>query len=150
MAYSRNARGSIFSGLVLISVGTLLLLHNYRGLEIDSALHHWWPLLLIFWGAIKLYERTASARSSDPAAARITAGEILLVLGLLSFLGIVIAMDVVKNKFGVEIHEFSGDLHDFDLNVAPKSVPPNARISIRSGKGDVSVRSHGRGDRETP
>jgi hypothetical protein len=143
MAYGRTPRSSIFSGLVLLSIGTLLLLHNYRGLEIDSVLYHWWPLLLIFWGAIKLYERTTSARSGDPATARITAGEILLVLGLLTFVGFVVAIDFAKSKLpGRDIGiEFNGDSHDFDLDLAPRTVPPNARISIRNGHGDVSVRS---------
>lgn len=140
MASSRTGRSSIFSGLVLISVGVLLLLHNYHGLEIDSLLYHWWPLLLIFWGAIKLYERTAGARTSDPSASRVTGGEILLVLGLLTFLGIVIAVDIGKQKLNIDFGDMSGDSHDYDLDVAPKTIPPNARISIRNGHGDVSVR----------
>ena len=140
MASSRTGRSSIFSGLVLISVGVLLLLHNYHGLEIDSLLYRWWPLLLIFWGAIKLYERTAGARSSDPTASRVTAGEILLVLGLLTFLGIVVAIDIGKQKLNFDWGDNWGDSHEYDLDVAPKTVPPNARISIRNGHGDVSVR----------
>lgn len=148
MANGRTPRSSIFSGLVLLSIGTLLLLHNYGGLEIDSVLYHWWPLLLIFWGAIKLYERTAGARSGDPAASRITAGEVLLVLGLLVFLGIVVGVDYARSKLpGRDIGiEFNGDSHDFDLDVAPKTVPPNARISIRNGHGDVSVRPSDEGE----
>jgi len=148
MANGRTPRSSIFPGLVLLSIGTLLLLHNYGGLEIDSVLHHWWPLLLIFWGAIKLYERTLGARSGDPAAASITAGEVLLVLGLLAFLGIVVGADYARSKFpGKDIGiEFNGDAHDFDLDVAPKTVPPNARISIRNGHGDVSVRPSDEGE----
>lgn len=141
MANGGRPRGSIFSGLVLISIGTLLLLHNYRGLEIDAVLYHWWPLLLIFWGAIKLYERTAGARAGDPGASRITSGEIFLVLGLLTFLGIVVAVDIGKQKLNIDFGDFSGDSHDFDLDVAPKTVPPNARISIRNGRGDVTVRA---------
>src|SRR5258707_5301099 len=148
MTNGRTPRGSIFPGLVLLSIGTLLLLHNYGGLEIDSVLHHWWPLLLIFWGAIKFYERTAGARSGDPAAARITTGEVVLVLGLLAFLGIVVGADYARSKFpGKDIGiEFNGDAHDFDLDVAPKPVPPNARISIRNGHGDVSVRPSDEGE----
>jgi DUF4097 and DUF4098 domain-containing protein YvlB len=148
MANGRTPRSSVFSGLVLLSIGTLLLLHNYGGLEIDSVLYHWWPLLLIFWGAIKLYERTAGARSGDPAAARITGGEVLLVLGLLAFLGIVVGADYARSKLpGKDIGiEFNGDSHDFGLDVAPKTVPPNARISIRNGHGDVSVRPSDEGE----
>jgi DUF4097 and DUF4098 domain-containing protein YvlB len=140
MAPSRTGRSSIFSGLVLITVGVLLLLHNYHGLEIDNLLYHWWPLLLIFWGAIKLYERTAGARTSDPAAARVTGGEILLVVGLLTFLGIVVAIDIGKQKLNIDFGDMSGDAHSYDLDVTPKTVSPNVRISIRNGHGDVSVR----------
>src|SRR5260370_40714 len=137
MTNGRTPRGSIFPGLVLLSVGTLVLLHNYGGLEIDSVLHHWWPLLLIFWGAIKLHERTVGARSGDPAAARITAGEVLLVLGLLAFLGIVVGADYARSKFpGKDIGiEFNGDAHDFDLDVAPKK----AGLTVRDEKGNVTV-----------
>src|SRR5579864_8660779 len=140
MASARTGRSSIFSGLVLLTVGVLLLLHNYHGIEIDSLLYHWWPLLLIFWGAIKLYERTAGASSNDPSAARVTSGEVLLVVGLLAFLGIVVAADIAKQKLNLDFGDMSGDSHEFDLDVAPKTVPPNARISIRNGHGDLSVR----------
>src|SRR2546421_12171307 len=79
---SLRPRGSsVFSGLVLILIGTLLLLHNYRGFALAEIFLHWWPLLLIFWGAIKLYERTIGMRSSQPGAARISGGDTVLVLG---------------------------------------------------------------------
>jgi hypothetical protein len=72
MARSRQRTSGIFPGLVLITVGFLLLLHNYRGLELGEVLRHWWPLALIFLGLIKLYDRTIAARSDDPGSARIT------------------------------------------------------------------------------
>jgi DUF4097 and DUF4098 domain-containing protein YvlB len=131
--------GSLFPGLALLLVGVLLLLHNYRGFSIGYALGHWWPLLLIFWGAIKLYERTAASRSGDPAAARVTPGEIFLVLGLLSLLGIVVAAEIIRTK-GPGLVEI-GEKYDFDLDVAPKAVPADARITIRSGRGSLSVHS---------
>src|SRR2546423_9713264 len=74
MPSPRPRGSSVFSGLVLILIGTLLLLHNYRGFALAEIFLHWWPLLLIFWGAIKLYERTIGMRSSQPGAARISGG----------------------------------------------------------------------------
>src|SRR6266481_5831287 len=69
---SLRPRGSsVFSGLVLIFIGLLLLLHNYRGFELSGIIIRWWPLILIFWGAIKIYERTAGARGTQPGASRI-------------------------------------------------------------------------------
>ncbi|HEX8837242.1 MAG TPA: hypothetical protein VF748_09930, partial [Candidatus Acidoferrum sp.] len=83
MADSRPPQRSFFPGLVLLFVGLLLLVHSYRGLDIARLFSHWWPLLIIFWGAIKLYERTVASRSGQPSPSPISAGEIFLVLGLL-------------------------------------------------------------------
>src|SRR6267154_2443457 len=53
---SLRPRGSsVFSGLILIFIGLLLLLHNYRGFELSGIIIRWWPLILIFWGAINIY-----------------------------------------------------------------------------------------------
>jgi len=141
MARSRQRTSGIFTGLVLLTVGSLLLLHNYRGLQISEVIH-WWPLALIFLGAIKLYERTVASRSDDPGTARITGGEIMLVIGMITLLCCVVAVDYIKTKaegndYGIHL----GDSCPFDLDVAPKTVPANARITIRGGHGDISVRT---------
>src|SRR6267143_910560 len=96
MARLRPRGSSIFSGLVLIFIGLLLLLHNYRGFELTGVIVRWWPLILIFWGAIKIYERTTGARAAQPGASRITAGEVFLVLGLLALVGIVVGVDQAR------------------------------------------------------
>src|SRR5258708_12848473 len=92
MAGLRPRGSSVFSGLVLIVIGLLLLLHNYRGFELTGVILRWWPLILIFWGAIKIYERTTGARASQPGASRITAGGGFLVLWLLPLLGVLIVV----------------------------------------------------------
>jgi DUF4097 and DUF4098 domain-containing protein YvlB len=138
MANPRRRGSSFFPGLLLLFVGFLLLLHNYRGLDIVQVLGHWWPLILIFWGAIKLYERMTANRSGDSDAATITVGEVFLVLGLLSLIGIVVAVEIGKK----EIPRHFGDLgnsFEFDLDVPTKTVPVDARITIRNGHGDISV-----------
>jgi DUF4097 and DUF4098 domain-containing protein YvlB len=141
MARSRQRTSGIFTGLVLLTVGSLLLLHNYRGLQISEVIH-WWPLALIFLGAIKLYERTVASRSDDAGTARITGGEIMLVIGMITLLCCVVAVDYIKTKaegndYGIHL----GESFPFDLDVAPKTVPANARITIRGGHGDISVRT---------
>ena len=141
MANSRPRGSGIFSGLLLIFVGLLLLMHNYRGFELSRVFFEWWPLLLIVWGAIKLYERTAGARAGQPGAARITGGEIFLVIGLLALMGIVVAVEQVRDKFpdytGIDL----GEAYSNNIDVDPKSVPADARISIRTGRGDITVRA---------
>ncbi len=143
MARSRQRGSGVFPGIVLITVGSLLLLHNYRGMELGDVLKHWWPLALIFLGLIKLYDRTVASRSDDPGTARITGGEILLVVGMIVLLSAVVIGDYVKNGIdhgGIHI-PVSGDAYPFDLDVAPKTVPANARITIRGGRGNVTVRT---------
>ena len=142
MAQSRQASSRIFPGLVLITVGSLLLLHNYRGLELGEVLVRWWPLALIFLGLIKLYDRTVASRSNDPGSARITGGEIMLVVGMIVLLSCVVAIDIGRRTIGGKLPiEISGDAYPFDLDVAPKTVPANARINVRGGRGDISVRA---------
>jgi DUF4097 and DUF4098 domain-containing protein YvlB len=98
--------------------------------------------MLIFWGLIKLFERSAASRSGDPGSARVTAGEVFLVVGLLSLLGIVVAVDYGKQHLPGELADIGkGDKFDFDLEVAPKEIPADARITIRNGRGDISVHS---------
>ena len=138
MANLRSRGSSLFPGLLLLFVGLLLLLHNYRGISIGEVIGHWWPLILIFWGGIKLYERMAASRAGDPGAAKISGSEVVLVLGLLSLLGIVVAIDYGRQNLPGRIQW--GNSFDFDLNVAPKVVPADARIVIHNGRGNISVR----------
>src|SRR6266436_568142 len=139
MANLRRRGSSFFPGLFLLFVGLLLLLHNYRAVSIGEVIGHWWPLILIFWGGIKLYERMAASRAGDPGAAKITGGEVFLVLGLLSLLGIVVAVDYARENLPGHVREW-GNSFDFDLDVAPKDVPVDARIAIHNGRGNISVR----------
>jgi len=141
MATSRRRGSGIFSGLVLIAVGILLLLHNYRGFDLTDVLLRWWPLALIFLGVIKLYERTIASRSQEPGSARITGGEIVLVVGMIALMSMVVAVDYGKREFGGKIVEMGGDSYPFDLDVTPVHVPANARITVRAGRGDITVRS---------
>ena len=136
---TRPRSSGLFSGLVLLSVGVLLLLHNYGHLELHDFFVRWWPLMIIFWGAVKLYERTAGRGFGTSGGGRITGGEIVLVLGMLALLGTVVGVDYTKEKIGdvVEI----GQPFSEDVDVAPQTIPANARVLVRSGRGDISVRA---------
>jgi Toastrack DUF4097/LiaF transmembrane domain len=143
MAGLRPRGSSVFSGLILIFIGLLLLLHNYRGFELTGIILRWWPLILIFWGAIKIYERTANARGVQPGASRITSGEVFLVLGLLALVGIVVGVDQTRRHYGIDNIDIDmgGEAFASSIDVAPKAVPANARVSVRGGRGDVTVRA---------
>jgi hypothetical protein len=140
MAYSPRNSSGLFSGLVLLIFGCLLLAHNYRGFELGRLFTHWWPLLIIALGLIKLYERTAGARYLEPGAARITGGEIFLVIAVLAIAGIVIAVEQGEKHFPGLTAEMSGNSYPFDIDVPSKSVPADARITIHGSRGDIDVR----------
>lgn len=141
MANSRGRSSGIFSGVVLLAMGALLLIHNYRGLDLGHLLTHWWPLLLIILGIVKLYERTAGRPFGDGSTSRVTAQEIYLVIGMLMLVGLVVGIDHLRDVHHIDLSEMDGETFPFDVNVDPKTVPANARILIRTGRGDISVHS---------
>ena len=142
MARLRPRGSGVFSGLVLIFLGLLFLLHNYRGFGLTGIILRWWPLVLILWGAIKIYERTAGARGVQPGVSRITAGEVFLVLGLLAAVGIVVSVDQARRRLpGMDEIDIGGEAFTSSIDVAPKPVPANARVTVRGGRGDISVRA---------
>ncbi len=134
---TRARSSGFFSGLVLLSVGVLLLLHNYGHLDLHGFFARWWPLMIIFWGAVKLYERTAGRRFAGGDGG-VTGGEILLVLGMLALLGTVVGVDYTKEKIGGMVDV--GDTFSYDVDIAPKKVPANARVMVHNGRGDITVR----------
>lgn len=44
----RDDAGTLFVGLVLIGLGAIFLLH------MQHALHHWWPMLVVFLGVSRV------------------------------------------------------------------------------------------------
>jgi DUF4097 and DUF4098 domain-containing protein YvlB len=140
MASVRPRGTSVFNGLALILAGVLLLLHNYRGFELSDIFWKWWPLLLILWGLVKLYERTIGARAGQTGGApRVTTGEVFLVIGLVALVGIVAGVDQAREHFsdwpGI------GEVFSNPVDVAPKAVPANARVIVRVDRGDITVRA---------
>src|SRR5262249_51083390 len=138
-ASGRPRTSGVFSGLLLILFGALLLLHNYGHLSLRSVFGHWWPLIFIFWGATKLYERTLAQRQGR-SAGWITPGEVFLVIGLMTVVGVVVAASrfpgIIK-----DIDFDTGDPYSFELDVTPQPISPKAHVAIHTGRGNITVRS---------
>jgi hypothetical protein len=137
---ARPRTSGVFSGLLLILFGFLLLLHNYGHLQLGTIFRHWWPLIFIFWGATKLYERTLAQRQGR-SAGWITPGEVFLVIGLMVVVGIVIAAEQLPSEFRNLNFDFGGDAYSFPVDITPQPIAPNSRILIRGGRGTITVRS---------
>ncbi|HUL15542.1 MAG TPA: DUF5668 domain-containing protein [Terriglobales bacterium] len=139
MSRGRDRSSGLFSGIVLLTVGILFLLHNYSGYPIGRILSHYWPLLLIFWGLVKIVERAAAQREGQPGG-WITPGEVFLVIALLALTGGIITYDQIKSRIPANLIQL-GNPFTYDVDLAPKSVPPNARVEITTGQGNITVRS---------
>jgi hypothetical protein len=137
---TRPRTTGVFSGLLLIVFGFLILLHNYGHLQLGGIFKHWWPLIFIFWGATKLYERTLAQRQGR-SAGWITPGEVFLVIGLMIVVLGVIAVEEAPHLFeGMDIN-FGGEPYSFPIDIDPQPIAPNARVLIRGGRGAITVRS---------
>src|SRR6202030_2087920 len=137
---NRPRSTGVFSGLLLIIFGFLILLHNYGHLQLVGIFRHWWPLIFIFWGATKLYERTLAQRQGR-SAGWITPGEVFLVIGLMVVVSGVVAVDEFPHQLGDLDINWGGEPYSFPIDLDPQPVAPNARILIRGGRGTVTVRS---------
>jgi hypothetical protein len=70
MAASVRIEGIVL-GLALLGLGTVCLLANLGRVDLLTTLRTWWPLTLIVWGALELYQALAArARGRDLEAAR--------------------------------------------------------------------------------
>jgi DUF4097 and DUF4098 domain-containing protein YvlB len=136
----RPRSSGLFSGLLLITVGILLLLWTYNHLSLGHFLTHWWPLILIVWGLVKFYERSVSVRQGR-VSGWISAGEIFLVVGVFCLIGVVVIVDLVRERIpkgglgSIDI----GDSYSFDLDMHSQPVPANGRVQINVPRGDISV-----------
>jgi cell wall-active antibiotic response 4TMS protein YvqF len=139
------ARSSgLFSGTTLVFIGVLMLLYNYGHLDLGGFAWRWWPLLFIFWGALKLYERTAGRRYGTSGAGRVTGNEAGLVLAAVAVVAIVVLTNRNREWPGTVIDV--GDTYSYDLDVAPRKIPSNARVLVHNGRGDIIVRGSDSGE----
>jgi putative adhesin/cell wall-active antibiotic response 4TMS protein YvqF len=132
-------RGSAFGAIFLVFIGTLFLLHNFRPDLIRwSLLGKWWPLLLIFWGVVRLIENLAGSGRRG-----VTGGEVfLLVVLILAGIGISIASKVPFRIDDSEDLPF-GESADVTQELPPRELRPGALVRIETGQGDITVDGSG-------
>jgi len=134
-------RRSIFSGLLLIIFGGLLLSHNFGGSQPAwQILRQWWPLIFILWGLAKLYDHYISRRTGQPAPPTISAGEVLLVLLLLAVVGGLGIIDWGTNHPNRgDIFSLWNESYSFTESVPPQTIPAKAQVTVRTARGNISV-----------
>ena len=148
MSNDRPRRRSIFSGVMLILVGTLLLLAQ---LSPDIRLGRWfldyWPVLLIVWGLAKLFDYAIARRTGETPPRTLTGGMVFLLIVLICIGtgGSWLRDTVDRNPDLIELPEdvFGfGSEFSFSEEVAAKPpVKAGSLIKIHNYRGEISVHS---------
>jgi len=141
-------RSSIFTGLLLILLGTIFLLDRFNPLlGIGHLIRLFWPVLIILWGVAKLIDHLAARRGGQPSPSFLSGGEAALMI-LLAF---VLTAFVLRDW----IHERYPDL-DFEIGLslpysqsrqlAPETIPAGAHVMIETARGKIAVHAGGGSD----
>lgn len=144
--YYRPRPRSIFGPLVLITIGVLFLLRttgviSYQGFH--QWMVHYWPLLLIFWGAIKLLEYLWARHNGEPTPHLGAGGIVFLIFFIMIGMG---ATETANWNWRGLDNEMGGDFgpdffsphYDFTDNFA-QPLTGGSEIKIISGQGDITV-----------
>jgi hypothetical protein len=143
-------RRSFAGPVVLIIVGVVFLLGNMHLLTWSSLgiwFAHYWPVLLIVWGVIKLAEHMQAQRTGQRAPG-IGAGGILLVVMIVIF-GLTATQAVrfrehwpnIRDQFNIDDEDFNnifGDNYNFDDHLE-QDFPAGASLKVIDSDGAVSV-----------
>jgi len=133
--------------VILIILGILFLLGNLRLISwkhIGLWFAHYWPLLLILWGVLKLVEYYR-AKSEGLAAPGLGAGGVVLLIFLI--IGGLTASQVARVDFeglsdeidvGDSHIPFFGESHDFGDQLT-QDLPTGASVKIVNDRGAVNV-----------
>src|SRR5437870_3907909 len=143
MAQDGNPRRvSLVFPIILITVGALFLLHNWRpAFDPWPILTTYWPLILIFVGVGKIWDSTY--RSCNPNAPQgISIGA---TIGALAFVIVLVALLVHGRSFTRRHGLYSGTQHNAQT-VDLRDVPLT-RLDLHMGAGQMDVDLTG--DRKT-
>jgi DUF4097 and DUF4098 domain-containing protein YvlB len=137
--------------VLLIAAGSGLLLSNLLGWplwQMGQRAFLWftrfWPLILVLWGVLKIYQRYA-----HPEAARVGAGEVFLLI-----LVILAGASLSSARFflsGLPIEEFiDAFIPDYDQGRAHRfeseetwPLAEGAPLSVENGRGSVTIEGGG-------
>ena len=142
-------RRSIAGPIVLIALGVLFLLGNMHVITwpmLGSYFARYWPVLIILWGMIKLYEHWSDTRQGLPGRG-IGAGGVLLIIFLIIFgMSATAAYKVNWNAFGNDVdfdNDFAGlfgNTYSFTQTLEEPFTAGNS-VRIVDDRGSVTVNS---------
>jgi DUF4097 and DUF4098 domain-containing protein YvlB len=143
-------RGSIFWALTLIAVGFLFLYQNF-----NPDVHPWrilakfWPVLIIFWGASKLFDHLLAHAHPETVPPPLFSGSEVILLVLILVLGTLVSRIVLHpwqrwSDVGINVDE--DEWANMFMNTYPFTqtgswpVKPQPSVVIEDQHGDLEVR----------
>jgi DUF4097 and DUF4098 domain-containing protein YvlB len=144
MSNGKSGRRSIFGPLLLITLGTVLLLAEFRpDLPVWEWVMQYWPVLLIVWGVAKLFDYF-SARQAGEAGGGLTGGEVFLLLLILFFGASLSGVNWLRTH-GPDLDIGLGPFDrrfSFPSELPPVAVRAGAPLSfkVHTERGDIDVR----------
>ena len=146
-------RRSLAGPLVLIAIGVFFLLKTSHLIN-SAVLHHWfahwWPLLLILWGVIRLAEYYSDVNSGYPPRRMGGGAVFLLILLVIVGLGATQAdkvdWDKVRQNMDMDNDSdisdwFGGQTYTFNHTVEHPLPAANGTLRVLSDYGNVTVNS---------
>jgi hypothetical protein len=144
----RTRQRSFAGPFVLIVLGVIFLLGNLHMLSwarIGTWFAHYWPVLLIVYGVIKIIEHQ-QARRDGTRAPGLGAGGVLLVVMVIVFGLMATQMERVnwsglRDQINIDDEDFNnifGDSYNFNDHLE-QDFPANASLKVIDNRGAVSI-----------
>jgi len=144
----RHHRRSFAGPVILIILGLLFLLVNMHQLSKERLLTlfaHYWPLLLILWGVIKLVEYQQSQRDGVPARG-IGAGGVFLMIMIVVFgliaTGVAPHLGEIRDHINIDDNDLDnlfGETFNFDDHLAQEIPAAVTSLRVNNDHGAVRV-----------
>jgi DUF4097 and DUF4098 domain-containing protein YvlB len=145
----RRYRRSYSGPVVLIVLGIVFLLGNLHMLSwarIGTLFAHYWPLLLILWGVVKLIEHQQAQRDGVPSRG-IGAGGIFLVViivvcGLVATQASRFNWGEIRDNLNIDdedLNNIFGETYDYDTHLERDLSPAVTGLRVNDDHGAVHV-----------
>jgi hypothetical protein len=145
----RRYRRSFSGPLVLIVLGIVFLLGNLHMLawsHIGTLFAHYWPLLLILWGVVKLIEHQQAQRDGLPSRG-IGAGGIFLVIlivvcGLIATQATRFNWKEIGDSINIDDNDFNnifGESYNYDTRLEQDLTPSITNLRVNDDHGAVRI-----------
>lgn len=145
----RRYRRSYSGPVVLIVLGIIFLLGNLHMLSwvrIGTLFAHYWPLLLILWGVVKLIEHQQAQREGLPSRG-IGAGGIFLIViivvcGLIATQASRFNWGEIRDNLNIDdgdLDNIFGETYNYDSNLERDLTPAVSSLRVNDDHGAVHV-----------